>query len=450
MAFEITDHMGTTHYFAVSSEKERSEWLEALGKSMYSGPSDEHGPTSKEVNSIMEGWLEKTGSRGPEKDKWHPRFFVLTEQSLKYYKKKMDVKEAGAIPLTGGSGVVQKLFDPRWPFMFTVSTAANGYSRCFYLAAKDDEERELWLNSLATVKGISTIGLGAKQQEVAKKKGYLLKQVVGGKKFKKQWIVLLADRLLLLKSEQDQTPEGVILLPPGGQVNVLYGTPDAFSVASSADDGEILHVFRAKGIEEMDDWVREISAVLPRGELKVSSNSLREQYLHVKETEGAMAAVGPSSLVSRWRKVYVVLLPTGVRYFRKKTDAIPACMVLLDGAAVITPVSGSGSGDNNSFLLYPSGDEGEKPYEFKAEFTTVRDTWLKLLREVNTKNYKPLHQNSLKEGYLEKTGSDALVWHRRFFVLFPDRLVYYKKRRAREPAGKVSLSGASRCVLYSH
>eukprot|EP00808_Paulinella_micropora_P026555 g57427.t1 len=328
--------------------------------------------------------------------------------------------------------------------MFTVSTAANGYSRCFYMAAHDDQDRERWLSALAVVEGISTIGLGAKHQEASRKTGYLYKSQSGGgasKKGKKQWVVLLSDRLLLLKSEQDQTPEGVVLLPSGAQVNVLHGgdVSATFSVASSADEGEISHIFRAGSVEEMDDWIREISAVVPRGDHKTHADSLQEGYLQVKEL-----GEGGAALISKWRKVYTVLLKSGIRYYRKRADQRPAHIMALDCAAWVVA---DNTGENNALSLYASGDEGEKPLEFKAEFTTLRDDWVSSMQRCIADNKQPLYPDSIKEGYLEKTGQEMVVWHKRFFVLFPDRLAYFKKRKSAEPTGVVELTGAAKCVV---
>lgn len=92
--------------------------------------------------TIKSGYLTK---RGEGLRTWKRRWFVLRSDALTYYAMVGATSPKGSIAFE--AGVTISPFSGKKPHCFTVITA----KRTYYLAAKDEEEKNAWFTALATV-----------------------------------------------------------------------------------------------------------------------------------------------------------------------------------------------------------------------------------------------------------------------------------------------------------
>jgi len=127
-----------TYIFEANSAEDREGWLKAL---------KQHVRYGLEENSIKEGFMQKMG--GSIKT-WKQRYFILTEDKLKYYKQPGDAKVQGDVSLKDG-GVLAYETDDAYGYPHAFSLIPTGSKRKYVFSCIDDTSRNEWMNAISEV-----------------------------------------------------------------------------------------------------------------------------------------------------------------------------------------------------------------------------------------------------------------------------------------------------------
>jgi len=132
-----------TYILQAKTELERKEWLSALiihvGSKVKLDPSDKY---------IRVGFMMKRGE--VRNKKFKERYFVLTHDRLKYFKKHTDVAPCGQIPLFPGTTLsVESKESTKQEFAFSIRPAHS--KRAYFCSASDEAQRTAWMNAIGDV-----------------------------------------------------------------------------------------------------------------------------------------------------------------------------------------------------------------------------------------------------------------------------------------------------------
>jgi len=372
---------------------------------------------------------------------WKQRFFSISRDRpglLEYFEDAKCETLLDSLPTSGGVITVKTTVSGnkgkyKWLFFFAPkgNTKKN---KSYPLAAATQEEQQHWVSVLQDHGCLIVRPI---------KKGTLIKANRGDKKWAQRHVVLYKDKLTFYKHENDEDPAGELMLPPDAQLVTVQrpaaeglpaGADLVISVLSDQDEGSRTHYFGFVSKASFDSWMTALVEV-QAGKKSAPRfvGSLREGYL---------LKMGRTSAI--WNKRYFVLTNENLTYYKKKADMAPAGQVLLPAGAFMQTQQWVEDNNREVFVLRSTEDEGEKTYRLSGDSSTELKEWVDHIRSVVAPKPIKKNQDSLKEGYLYKTGSGSLSgWSKRFFVLTDMRLTYYKKRWDAEPAGSIDLPGES-------
>lgn len=196
-----------------------------------------------------------------------------------------------------------------------------------------------------------------------------------------------------------------------------------FCVSSNGDyRTEELWLF-ATAPGERDAWMECLTTLLISLNRPVYQSSLLEGYLwhSVK-------------LTASFNKYHVVLGTEGLRFFKKRGDGHTVGEMLLPGGSVCRRNLIS-QDQSEVFCVSKTDDEGEKPIYLIAETRQERIEWMKIIGQLINSKPSKVNPSSLREGYCFQQSGLLKNLHKRYCILLPDRLEYYKGRNATRPLG---------------
>jgi len=177
---------------------------------------------------------------------------------------------------------------------------------------------------------------------------------------------------------------------------------------------------------------------------KTHENSIIEGYLSKK-----------GGKLRNWRMRYFVLLPNALHYYKDPRDKKLQGVVLISQDTVVMA--------HELPHTFSVCSKGEREYVITASDFKEQLRWMRAfdkaadgvtIVEPRREDYEQnWHQSptasvllatktnsrSLKEGYLLKLGQKVASWRRRYFVLLPDRLEYYRNNIDKKPVGSIPL-----------
>lgn len=221
----------------------------------------------------------------------------------------------------------------------------------------------------------------------ASKEGFLNK--IGGnvKSWKTRYFRLCPGRLMYYKDGEDLTPSGRLgaILLPGASIaifssDVYPGHPYCFGLTPSDQDRQ--YIFDCDSVAHRMEWIAALTPSI-RQRQRVVAESVREGYL---------TKLG--GIHKNWKKRYVVLTKTSLKYYDTYLDTHNCLGTILLGAGFVVTQN-----DDDSFAaLVPQADKAimlSNPYSFSVRaagadrtyvFCTTtrmdRDGWIRLLKEV--------------------------------------------------------------------
>lgn len=159
--------------------------------------------------------------------------------------------------------------------------------------------------------------------------------------------------------------------------------------------------------------------------------------------------------VKSWLPRYFVLSEDGFLAYHTSDRGDIAQLFELKGKL---RVSGSGVSryersaiderDGYVFSVRSAQSAKGRDYLMEAPSHEEREDWCQALIELGARDdgwrhLDRVNMSAAKEGYLSKVGGRIKTWKRRYFILLPDRLDYYKKKGDREPKGSIPLTKGS-------
>jgi len=132
-----------TYILQAKTEQDRKEWLSALiihvGSKVKLDPSDKY---------IKVGFMLKRGE--VRNKKFKERYFVLTHDRLKYFKKHTDVSPCGQIQLFPGTTLqIESKETTKQEFAFSIHPAHS--KRAYFCCAADEATRASWMTAIGEV-----------------------------------------------------------------------------------------------------------------------------------------------------------------------------------------------------------------------------------------------------------------------------------------------------------
>jgi len=255
--------------------------------------------------SEREGWLSKVGELNKLQQK--RRFFVLHSDRLLYFKtiaaaQKGPQAAQGFISLFGKTVIVED----RNRAHGLLLTAYDG-GRIYQLVAADDTDRDLWINSISkllpklpsapelekeddileTDSDVKTLPGESKDKGKPRnvdprslKEGWLMKEGIQIKSWRRRYFVVLPDGIILYFKSQaaaatgSTKSQGTIVLFPDSVIANESIKPHSFSVLPSS--GSRKYMFQTGSDSERDLWVSFLMGVLPQlstvGDRKIAPN----------------------------------------------------------------------------------------------------------------------------------------------------------------------------------
>lgn len=410
--WEKGDEGSRTHLLRCADDQTTAAWTRAINQHFSAKL------TKKNPDSLREGYLvlcpppESTGIF--EGQRRH--FFVLVKNSLMYYKRRDDSKPTGEIPMSGNAFVYLEHSTEKPVF----SCAPSGDEGCkkTYLQSKDALQRVEWVNVLVeNIKAMRT-----KKVEDSVIEGYMF--LATGLKITKRFFVLTNNSLDWYRKRADPTRQGGVDLLPESEA--LFEDEEKgdflFSVAASGDEGSKKTSISCYSESDQSRWVQAINDIIEAKNVKLNPQSVKEGYLWKDNSS------------HNYNKRYFVLLSDKMLYYAKRKDAVEAgkekgSIALPGGTEVeVHPETNNVKrGKVFPFNVIPCGDEGARVYALEACSSKGRDLWIEAVRSVLPKS-STVNSFSVLEGYLNKSDGKGKNWHKRYCVLWQDKLLYYKQK----------------------
>jgi len=342
-------------------------------------------------NSIREGYL---GDGTPKNKRM---YYILTDGMLQYFKSRNDEKEAGRVPIDGGS-VCHAMTGPG----FSLAASGDEDEAKITMFAANVEERVSWV---ATITGV--IKRKPEQIHDSLKEGYLFGAMKKGV-WKKRYVVLMKTRLQYYKKRSDTVPEGEVIFNDGGcvnqesEVNCLY-------IAASGDEGEAsFYYLVAADQPQCQTWLDVIKSVMIFS--PTNPNSLKEDYFDVGWDNKKLA------------RRYCVLLPNSFQVFRSRKDKQCTLEVDIDGGSLCHQVN-----DEQQNLFYIASNKDKECKKLYALHKNEQDTvsWIAaILQLISSKDYRAVKE-SIHEDYLLFQTGLFKKWTQGYCVILSDRIVSY-------------------------
>lgn len=379
--------------------------------------------------SLKEGYMWKCNAKMMH---WKKRFFVLLEDEIQYFPTRDSSIPAGTIPLPGGAeiGYFGNCMDRRFLFYVAENGDEKG-TRKYLMDAKNDRDREDWIDAIFDV-------LSRKEHRVnldSIMEGYLM--VVQGELIWKRYCILLRDELQIMNKRKATTTKAKLSLNKGAEIqedveNVTFDENDMFWFAETGDEQAPRFCFVALHSDSRKQWLYALRSLIATKKTDISPVSIKEGYLWKLSPRGG------------WQKRYCVVLNDKLLYYRKKYDPEPAGEIPLPGAAEVEIVDGHDRVDTPvptwEFTLAENGDElGTRKFHLRAESEKLRMGWARTLNKLIASKSHTIMEGSIFEGYLFKKGGYHDAYHKRYFILMPDKLLYFKKRADEVAAGEIAI-----------
>lgn len=413
MLWEKGDEGSKTHLIRCADDNTTLTWARAINYHCNSKLVKKHPDSLKEGYLVLCPPPESSGIF--EGQRRH--YFVLVKNSLMYYKKREDTKPAGEIAMTGNAFVyLEQGVNGDKPAFSCAPSGDEGVKKT-YLQAKDSAQRIEWVNAI--VENVKT--MRTKKVEDSVLEGYMF---LSGLKVSKRYFVLTHNSLDWYKKRADTTRQaGVELLPESEAVFEDEEKGDfVFSVAASGDEGSKKTFISCYSDSDQTKWVQAINDIIEAKNVKLNPHSVKEGYLWKDNSS------------HNYNKRYFVLLSDRMLYYAKRKDAMETGkekgFISLPGGTRVERQEGNGSGKRGKvfpFQVEPCGDEGARVYALEACSTKARDLWMEAIVSVLPKN-SAVNSLSVLEGYLNKSDKNGKNWHKRYFVLWQDKLLYYKQK----------------------
>lgn len=451
---------------------------------------------------FKQGWLSKSSIKdangtkkfmGRSVDVWKKRWVVLMLDDVSYYKTEEDYKagtKLGNVQLGVGFDVVSE--------SECVLCVTSG-GRSLSLKASTPELKNQWVTAFDYLRQLQvdfsaeatqTVGkrmerfqtiLEAKPAAVVEqvveqfKQGWLFKQGgtaskgrlgLGRTSWKKRWVVLNSNGLSYYDTE-DAFKKGekeitFIAVDRAFDFKAEDKEKDkldtSFSLVSS---GRTLPL-RAETKEQREEWFVAMKALQAHREKFTSDKPVAQGTLSDLQPvpqladdkfvdknsfrEGYLLKDGAGRGMSKTR--YFVLLPGELRYYKHPKDPKPLGTILLDNKSVLQPSKEAA----HCFFVVPVPNG--RQYVLTAKDSQDEINWLDAFRRsqpsmniLRKADDAPVFEaqefkkstRSIKEGFMLKQGHINKSWKRRYFVLEPTLLVYYKCQTDKEAKGQVAL-----------
>jgi hypothetical protein len=433
--WEKGDEGSKTHLIRCADDQTTLSWVRAIN----------HHFTAKLVkknsDSLKEGYLilcpppESAGIF--EGQRRH--FFVLVKHSLMYYKRRDDSKPAGEIVMSGNAFVYLEQSNSADKPVFSCAPSGDEGCKKTYLQSKDPLQRVEWVNAL--VENVKT--MRTKKVEDSVMEGYMFLVSTTGLKITKRFFVLTTNSLDWYKKRADTTRQGGVDLLPESEA--LFEDEEKgdflFSVAASGDEGSKKTSISCYSETDQSKWVQAINDIIEAKNVKLNPQSVKEGYLWKDNSS------------HNYNKRYFVLLSDKMLYYAKRKDAAEAGKekgtIALPGGTKVDRSLGSETnnvkrGKVFPFNVIPCGDEGARVYALEACSSRGRDLWIDAITSVLPKN-SAVNSFSVLEGYLNKSDGKGKNWHKRYCVLWQDKLLYYKQKPVGDPleqkeAGRIDIT----------
>lgn len=449
-------------HVASDIDETRAQWLEQL-KAV---ASQHNGVVNAE--SIKEGHLNKLYKK---KAGMARRHCVLLQDNLVYYNHKWDVVQAGVVPIYPET-VIAKITKEdakragvslsraaAKPFMLAITPTEDEGERPYYFGCVDEEERGAWHEAFSKLIASKT---KKNKHDDSLLEGYLVKAGENMYRWQKRYFALNKERIFYYRKKYDVVPAGCIFMPGGTTVREEALQPFGFCVSNCHDQSGRQYHIQAANEEERNEWIATIKA-------QISGKKVTKAYVDSKK-EGYLLRKG---LTKDWKKWYVTLfadrlLISKTKYRGGGTESkwrpsSPRSDVQSSVRASSPMSLGAQSDDDNNapgkdkatkavmiwsgasvaaheeevkdnkdplqcFAVSESLCDGAKPFILRCSSEEEKNEWISAIKETLDAAPTKLHENSVLEGYLEKTGAGLHkeAWQNRYFILFPGEIHYCK------------------------
>lgn len=171
-----------------------------------------------------------------------------------------------------------------------------------------------------------------------------------------------------------------------------------------------------------------------------------------------MGRVGLSKVAAlkHWEVRFIVLLEIKDRrgepqvclevYTNHYKDTKKHSYVLTPGVTTVCPIERDAYDEGRRSNLFGIRlKQGVRKFVFDAESFEVMQDWMSVLGSVSLENVglhsgDRMDKSSVKEGWLVKRGGATKTWKRRYFVLLPQMIAYYKTKSAKRAQGFIPIS----------
>lgn len=453
------DHGAAKHICCTTASSSTKEWLHILGRLMSIRGIKQHN-----LHSLKEGYLYKKGAIDTS---WKKRFCVLVDGCMLYYKKKGEMTEAGVIDIPGGTTCLhaaetfvaldhKPTVIPPNKYGLSLKPTEDENERTYWLAADNKEDADEWIDLIQK----QSLARPSTREPNSVLEGYLYK--AGSHAYSKAWnkryFVLIDKTYREYKKKWDKSPHVETQLTPDTMCGQVFPEMDdeeevrsrepslasrgikkkkkgfftskkkekekaqheahMFSLIASEDADEAKVIYAGMDDEGMQSWVDNIITIVKAMRKdtvvqKVWPDAIKEGYCFKPSKAGGD------------QKKYIVLFPTEVVFYKKKWSerAMYNKRVRVVGGHTIADKHET---NPLAFTLTESESEGVKTFTLVGQSSVDRDDWIKKILEVASRSTFSKSENSLLEGFMWKTGKNNMGWYKRYFILLPDCLQYWK------------------------
>eukprot|EP00518_Triparma_eleuthera_P016001 CAMPEP_0197545766 /NCGR_PEP_ID=MMETSP1320-20131121/673_1 /TAXON_ID=91990 /ORGANISM="Bolidomonas sp., Strain RCC2347" /LENGTH=985 /DNA_ID=CAMNT_0043105301 /DNA_START=176 /DNA_END=3133 /DNA_ORIENTATION=- len=315
------------------------------------------------------GYLTKHATSGLN---WKKRYFVLNGNTLTYFPDHRHTDTPKGDVLLTEDATLENFSTPEFPFGFCISTQFVKLK----MAARDDDERTSWTNSLRLV--IADL--------VNSMRGYLYKsgRFLEAKQVRK-FFMLHSDCITYHQDlHKTSTIQGMRMF--SGRTTVEPDGEKSFIVRTNLKDGKFWKL-KADTPHERDRWVANIKDTVSKlGMLEVDFQNTAVDDLTSESLHNGFLSTRPKNGTVEWEERYFVLTDSKLYQFEDDSSISPQQVFILSpNCSVFETKLQEHSFEfvTNSRVLHVQGDNPE-----------VTTGWIKKLREAS-KNSKALEEDPL-------------------------------------------------------
>jgi len=178
-------------------------------------------------------------------------------------------------------------------------------------------------------------------------------------------------------------------------------------------------------------WMKALHTVVSAKDPTINPNSKREGYLRVGNKKA---------------KLFCILLDDRLNFYKSIHDTKEClCVMLPGGGETSLDVA-----DPSVFYVAPTGDEAEKVTACFCENSGDTKRWVRSIKDILQAKSSQTNTNSLHEGYLYLSKSynkDKNKGKKRYCVLLPEGLQYFKSRNDSKAEGFIALSAGAQLKI---